>query len=279
MRWPSSLVARLFAAGLFAAAASAQTVSDPSVVGASARQAGPAADAVPTDIPADHPLAPAIAAAEEAIALAESVPTYTATLRRRVLINGQFAESTVRMKYRTSPRSVYLLFVTPNAGREAIWIDGWNDNQMLAHEGSGPLSFLGSVNLDPEGPRAMEGSKNPITRSGLAALGRTIADQWRRETRYGEVDVKLYPEAKLDGRACRVIESTHPVPRREFAFHKTRLFLDAETGVPFAAQQLGWPRAEGQPPPVLEDYRYGDLRLDAGLTPRDFNPENPAYNF
>ena len=230
-------------------------------------------------MPAGHPLAPAIKMAREAVAAAEAVPTYAATLHRKVFLNGQFSVSTVQMKFRTSPKSVYLKFVEPHAGREALWIEGWNNGQMLAHEGSGLLSLAGTISLDPESPQAMEGSKNPITRSGLAALGQAVVDQWVRETAYGEVTAQLFPDATLDGVACRVIEATHPTRRREFAFHKTRLFIAKETGVPFAVQQLGWPQAAGQKPPVLEDYRYRDLRLNAGLTAADFDPQNPAYEF
>ena len=284
---PHHLAAALLLAALVPAAAVAQQaapprgVVDPNVAGASASQLQPrpAADAVPAEIPAGHPLAPAIEMAEKAVAAAEAVPTYTARLYRKVLLNGQFAESTCRMKYRTSPRSVYLYFETGFPGREAIWIEGWNNNQMYAHAGSGPLSLLGSLSLDPEGERAMEGSKNPITRSGLAAMGQTIVDQWRRETAFGEVDAQLFPDATLDGTACRVIETTHPQPRREFTFHKTRLFIAKDTGVPFAVQQLTWPRQPGEKPLVVEDYRYSDLNLNAGLTNADFDPQNPAYNF
>ena len=252
-----------------AATLSAQTVTDPNVRPSSATEQ-PAAE---------HPLAPAVRMAEEAVEAAEKVPTYTATLYRKVLLNGQFAESTVRMKYRTSPKSVYLYFVEPHAGREALWIEGWNGGNMLAHEGSGVASLIGSVSLAPDSPQAMEGSKNPITRSGLAEMGRTVLQQWREEMKYGEVEAKLFPDATLDGVPCKVIETTHPQPRREFKFHKTRLFLTKDTGVPFAVQQLGWPRQAGQRPPILEDYRYRDLKLNAGLTNQDFDPRNPAYAF
>ena len=109
---------------------------------------------------AEHPLAPAVRMAEAAVKAAEAIPTYEATLYRKVWIDRQFIESTVRMKFRTSPKSVYLYFEQPHAGREVLWIDGWNDGKMLAHEGSGALSLIGSVSLDPLSPQAMEGSKS-----------------------------------------------------------------------------------------------------------------------
>ena len=74
------------------------------------------------------------------------------------------------MKARTRPRSVYLKFRQPAAGREAIYVEGRNDGKVLAHDvGLGRL-IAGTLHLDPDGSRAMEDCRHPITEAGIGPL-------------------------------------------------------------------------------------------------------------
>ena len=40
-----------------------------------------------------------------------------------------------------------------------------------------------------------------------------------------------------------------------------------------------WPPTGTDTPVLEEEYNYRDIRLNVGLTDRDFDPDNPTYNF
>ena len=40
-----------------------------------------------------------------------------------------------------------------------------------------------------------------------------------------------------------------------------------------------WPAAEKAAPPVMEEYTYVNVKVNVGLTDKDFDPENPEYKF
>ena len=156
-------------------------------------------------------------------------------------MNGKLVKQSMQMRFRDKPFSVYLNFAGDVAGREILFVQGKNGNQIQAHEGSGLKSLVGTVSLATDGVEAMQENRYPITMIGMRKMLETVLAQWQEETKYGEIDVKFYPEAKLGGRPCQVIESSHPQPRRQFKFHMTRLFIDAQTKLPVRVEQYGFP--------------------------------------
>jgi hypothetical protein len=94
-----------------------------------------------------------------------------------------------------------------------------------------------------------------------------------------ECEVKMLGGAKIEGRTCRVIQVKFPVRRPKLRFHVARIFVDEERPIPLRYEAYSWPREEGQPPLLLEEYTYLDVRLNVGLTDLDFQRNNPAYQF
>lgn len=228
--------------------------------------------------PKEHKLAPAIRIAEKAQKVAEELEDYSANFYKKELVNGREVVHSMSMKIRHKPFSTYLRFHKPNEGREVIYVDGANQGNLLAHE-TGLKSVVGTVSLPPNSQEAMAESKHPITEIGIAKMASHIIEQWNYESKFGECEVKYYPNAKLGERTCKVIESSHPVPRRQFAFHITRLYIDKETELPIRVEQYGFPQQQGQAPPLLEVYTYSNVRTNLGLTDIDFDPNNPNYGF
>jgi len=228
---------------------------------------------------ADHPLHSAIGLGKKCLARMNSIEDYEATFVKRERVNGQLTQQTMQIRLREKPFSVYLRYAGDLAGREILFVRGKNNNQLLAHEGSGLKSLVGTVSLATEGVEAMQDNRYPITMIGMRRMLETILAQWEEETRYGEVDVRFYPDAKLGGRHCQVIESTHPQPRKQFRFHRTRLFIDVETGLPVRVEQYGFPPMPGAKPQIEEEYTYADIQTNVGLDDRDFSTSNPEYNF
>lgn len=244
---------------------------------AGATRATSAAEEAP---PREHPLRPAIRRVQESLEALESVRDYEATLRKRELVGAKLVDHTMTIRFREEPFSVYLKFIDENAGREVMYVKGQNQDRLLAHEAPGSLkSLVGTVALAPDSPEVRSESRHLITDIGLRNMLKFILKRWEEESKYGECEVQYYPQARLGDAECLVIECRHPRPRKQFLFHVSRLFIDKQTNLPVRSENYGWPaRADGQPP-LIEEYTYSHIRTNLDLADRDFDRNNPEYNF
>jgi outer membrane lipoprotein-sorting protein len=227
---------------------------------------------------AEHPLRPAIQYAKACLEKIEALPGYEATFYKKEVVGTSVVSHQMKIKVRHNPFSVYLLFQTPHEGREVIYVEGQNNGKLIAHE-AGFLSIAGSMELNPTDAIAMNENRYPITKAGIANTLKIMIKQWEDETKYGETEVKYYKDAKVGNVTCRVIESRHPEPRRQFNNHMVRLWIDSESGLPVRMQKYGFPKKPGTEPPILEDYTFLDLKTDIRLTDADFDRNNTKYSF
>jgi hypothetical protein len=176
------------------------------------------------------------------------------------------------MKVRHQPFSVYMYFLKPFQGREVLYVDGSNNNELTVLE-SGWKRNLGKMNLDPNGMVAMRGQKHPITEVGIRNLTAKLIAGKTAEMKFMECNVSS--ESKMIGdRSTTMVQIEHPVPRKEFATHITRIFLDNELRVPIHYDCYMWPEP-GQAPPLDASYTYSNLKINNGLAARDFDASNP----
>lgn len=214
--------------------------------------------------------------------IADNVTDYTATLLKQERIGGTLMpEETAYVKIRNSPLSVYMNFLAPDKvkGREAIYVDGANNNQLIGHEGSGWAALLGSKWLEPTGPIAMLGQHYPITELGIANLTKRLIEIGEKDKQYGEFYVFVDDNAKVGDRPCKAIVVMHPTKRPQFLFYVARIFVDKERMVPIHYEAYDWPKKPGDAPKLLERYTYANLKLNPGLKDEDFDPRNPKYKF
>jgi Protein of unknown function (DUF1571) len=250
------------------------------VAAAPAPVAAPAAaPAAPFDLtqqPGEHPMAPAIRVMKEVLAnIDQNVRDYTCTLVKREAVEGVLGDQQqIMLKVRQSPFSAYLYFLKPFQGREVLFVDGVNDNNLVVLE-AGWKRNLGKMNLDPNGMVAMRGQKHPITDVGIRNLMAKLIAAKTAEMQFMECTVTSNPNTRIGDRATTMIQIEHPVPRKEFGTHITRLFLDNELRVPIHYDAYLWPEAPGQAPPLDASYTYANLKLNVGLAARDFDATNP----
>lgn len=226
-----------------------------------------------------HPLIPAIDYARKCLEKVERLSGYEATFFKREVVGRNLVSHKMKIKIRHKPFSVYLLFQNPHEGREVIYVSGQNNGKLVAHEAGLFTSLVGAMELSPTDSLVMSENRYPITEAGIANALQMLIAQWEKETQYGEVDVKYYKDAKLGSLKCRVIESSHPKPRKQFDNHKIRLWIDTKSGYPVRFQKYGFPRTKGAKAPIIEEYTYMDLKTDTQLTNRDFDRNNPKYKF
>jgi hypothetical protein len=233
----------------------------------------------PTEIPSDHPLVPALKYAYSSREALKEVKDYTSLFIKREYKSRQMVTQAIDLKLRHEPFSVYMHFRTPEEGREVLYVDGANGGRLKVHEGSGIKAIAGTMDFNIDAPEVMKENKYPITKLGVANLLDAIIAQWEAETKFGEVSLKYFPKAKIGETQCVVFESTHPERRREFRFHKTRLYFEKDTRYPFRVEQYGFPRNGQGEPPLIEEYTYSNLKANVNLSGHDFSPRNPNYRF
>jgi hypothetical protein len=228
----------------------------------------------------EHPLVPAVKLARDILPHVERIEDYSCTFILRERVDGELQEhSYLEMKVRHQPFSIYAKTLYPKAGEEVIYVEGRNDGRMWAHTTGSRDRAVGAVLLDPLGSRAMQDRRYPITQAGLLNLGRRIVEVGQHDLEFGECEVNWFEEAKINDRPSTCIEVVHPTRRREFLYHKVRIYVDHEFRVPVRFESYGWPREEGEEPPLNEEYSYLDLKFNNGFTDKDFSPRNPAYKF
>jgi hypothetical protein len=210
----------------------------------------------------------------------QSVRDYTCTFQKRERIDGKMIPLHIlAMKVRTHPESVYVRFLEPAAGREAIYIAGRNAGMVLAHDVGWKKLIAGTLRLEPTGARAMEDCRHPITDAGIGPLMKTLKTRWSREPEVTESAVTIRSDESVGRRPCRLIETVHPVRQRDLMFYKVRVFIDLELGLPIRFEAYDWPASAALDPEILEEYTYSNLKLNVGLTDRDFDITNPDYAF
>jgi hypothetical protein len=226
----------------------------------------------------------AITQARKAIAECQEryrhVDDYTCTFVKRERIDGRLTSPhMMTMKARTSPNSLYFKFQQPNRGREAIYIHGRNNGRIVAHDVGLGKFFAGTMHLDPKGSMAMEENRHPVTEAGIGCLIDTVARRWATELSPGESVVTLHHDVRVSDRPCTMIESVHPRRGPELLFHKVKLYVDNEHGLPIRFEAFDWPRSPGAAPELVEEYSYLELKTNVGLRDHDFDPSNRQYSF
>lgn len=219
-----------------------------------------------------------ISFAEKSRASVQEVKDYTAVFTKTEMVKGRVIKQVMDMKFRTKPFSVYLKYRSGDeSGRQAIFVEGRNDNRLAVKEVG--LKGVVPLQLRLDSPMVMDENRYPVTHVGIANLLKTAISTWEHENRIDgiEPDVKFFPNAKLGDVACQVVQVTEQKPHKELRYHIGRVYFDKETRLPVRAECYGWPRRAGDKPPLVEDYIYTNLKLNVGLTDADFDPARYGF--
>lgn len=242
---------------------------------------------------------------------------YTGVFVREERMDGKLGKQTNRFKF-AKPFKVYLAFIAPHKGREVLFVRGWNDNEIRVHKGSFPdltvnLDPHGSMAMNENHHSVLDfglAYTAQICKRNLDQLRKRNEGEIRVEdggTLFGQAiwkvtsvfpkggyhtlvreDETLWDVARRTGQDMYWIlysnrkqgwdEADDPdegdkvfVPRYYGA--RAELMLDKQTGLP--VQMIVWDHSGN----VYERYTYRELKINTGLTSRDFDPDNPKYNF
>jgi len=240
----------------------------------------PSLSAAAPDSAVDASIARAIQTIADCQVRYQTVNDYVCTFYKRERVDGNLTPLHIMsMKVRTKPQSIYFKFQRPARGREAIYIVGKNDGKILAHDVGLNKFLAGTLAFEPTSARAMDENRHPITEAGIGPLIDTLARRWSVELNPKDSRLSFQEDMRVGSRPCLLIESIHPHRNPQFLFHKVRVFIDKDLGLPIRFEAYDWPRLPHAEPELAEEYTYGDVKLNVGLQEIDFDAANKEYAF
>lgn len=261
------------------------------LLAAAASGASPIAAGDSTSV-SDHPLQKPLQIARELREhIRENIRDYSCVLVKRERVDGklrnhEYIFAKVRHEQQVDnssvPLGVYLSFLGPSSvkGREVLYVQGENDNQLIARNGGKRFAYV-VTSLDPTSTTAMHGNRYPITEIGFLRLADRLIElaehNIEADGELRDCHVQFYEGSRVDDRPCRCIEVKYPQPREGLQFHLARVFIDEELRIPVRYEAYEWPTAESEEPPLLEEYTYTRIRLNHGFSRVDFDRTNVAY--
>ena len=241
---------------------------------------------------AQHPLDRALDMAQDALTHCRAnVNDYTAILVKRERVGdtlGDYEYMYAKVRNRktsggqiTQPLSVYLGFLKPSTvkGREVLFVENQNDGYLIAHEGGFKGKFLPTVTIPVDGMLAMRGQRYPMTEIGIENLIVKLIERGQQAKQCPDVACEFRKNARIKDRTCTVLHVTQPTRTPGAEFHQAQIFIDDELNLPIRYVAYDWPKHEGAPLEVIEEYTYLDLNVNVGLSNADFDQYNSAYNF
>ncbi|MBS0263657.1 MAG: DUF1571 domain-containing protein [Planctomycetes bacterium] len=205
---------------------------------------------------------------------------YTARFVKFERIGNNLVHQEMDMKFRAKPFSVYFLYQSQKEqGRQAIFVEGRNNNNLLVKEAKGLAGAVGVVPLRLDDHRVKKENLYPVTQVGIANMLEETIKEWEHDLKVpgDQVEVLFYPNAKVEGQPCQAIEVTHLKRMKEIRFWRNRIYFDRETRIPIRGERYGWARSAGEKAPLMEDYKYLNLRTNVNLTDADFTTRKYGF--
>lgn len=228
-----------------------------------------------------------IAQLERGITFLKGIPSYSAQFTRQELVDGTLLdEQEMTLKVQHEPFSVYLKWHTGERGREAIYVAGQNDGEMLVHAG-GWKARLGTLSIDPDGTLAMQENRHPITNAGILELAKMIVNYHQRDLQtHNYTRCEQLADAEFDGRACDVYLIEYKDQSASETYRKSLTFIDKERSVPLYIKNFGWPGANTQADgeeldeaTLIEFYSFAEIDFGGRMVAADFDTANEEYGF
>ena len=269
---------------------------------------------LPTRAQAQAPTVDALFA--QSLQAIKPVESYQGQFVMRELIGDDLKHSKVNFKF-MKPFKVYMKYITPSEGQEVLYVRGENDGELKAHKGSFPditvnlnprgraamkgshqpiqtfglkkqIEIMGQIYRKAKA----RGEANYTVTDGGVYLGESV---WKVEAKLpstGEVievredeDGNLWKFAKRVGQTMYVIlhyndiRSPGSIDEGDEIFvphhygSRLRYLIGKKSLMPL--QETSWDH-KGR---VYESYDYPEIKLNAGLTAKDFDPDNEQYDF
>jgi hypothetical protein len=173
------------------------------------------------------------------------------------------------------PMSVYMKWLNePHKGQEVLYVPGRYGEKGFARAGGWKGKLMPVIRIDVDGYWVMRDNLRTLDKVGIGPFLDIFMENFRRADKADEGALIDRGEGKVGGRPVRVIESVLP-PEESKGYYCYRCVIhyDKENGLPLEIEIYDWDNK------LREEYQYTDLELNVGLKEKDFDRENPEYNF
>ena len=235
-----------------------------------------------------HPLERVLTfAREEQAYLQRTVRDFTCRVTKRERIDGElqdyrYIDRWVREERPAGgqgarPPSVLLDFLGPSdvQGRRVLFVAGRNDDRLLVRKGGRRFGYV-VTDVDPASPIVKRESLMPITEIGFSqVLERTIRalqQDVAADPRGDNTIVEHITTATINGRPCQMLRITHPRRRDGLQFFSASMSIDSALHVPVRFDVYDWPDTPDHDPPLVSEFTYTNVTLNAGLDDATFAP-------
>lgn len=208
-----------------------------------------------------------------------SVRDYTVTLTKQERIGGKLRpEQQIEVKFKDEPFSVLMHWVkNPDKARRVIYVqgkrvDGQGRELALAEpEGSIARLLVPSIALPINGSEAQATSRRTIDQFGFENALELIVKYCRLAATENGFALRYIGEGTVGGRETYVLERILPYTGDSNTYPDRRLVvhLDKQWLIPLSTQCY----ADDAKAELLASYVFTDVRLNVGLTDKDFTPE------
>jgi len=202
------------------------------------------------------------------------IDDYQCIFKKQERVDGQLLlQETILLKFK-KPFSIYMKWIKePHQGQEILYIRGWNNGKLRAHPGSFPDI---TVNLNPTGALAMRDNRHPVTEAGIGQTIQMVSNDYHYAMNHPQDSVKYYNRGTkmVEGRETQCFEAIMPIKEHlPYYAHRAVICIDDSLNLP--SRVIIYDNTNT----LVEDYFYTKYKLNIGLTKKDFQPDNPNYNF
>lgn len=202
------------------------------------------------------------------------ISDYTCIVFKQERLDGKLQDiEKMLMKYRDKPLGIYAKWIDgPWKGREALYSENLVGTGKVRVRESGILGVI-PVTLPVDAELAKRGSNHMLTELGLKYLIGMIEFDYRKAASRGDVTRINHGIVDYDGRKVYKMESVLPRDKSK-GYYCYRLvhYIDFIRSLEIRAEMYTW---DDQ---LYETYYYTQIKLNQGLTDKDFDPENPDYD-
>jgi Protein of unknown function (DUF1571) len=213
--------------------------------------------------------------------------SYTTRFTKQERIGGDLSDDQIiDLKIRHEPYfSVYMKWRNGDTGRQLLYSDEYDDQQMVVKLGGFKGRLLPAIKLDPLGDRAMSESRYPVTEAGILGMLRQIQTHRRDDLSRGHgVECRRLPNQQFDERDCYCFEYTYESPERSPVYRRSVILIDTRYHIPLVARNYTWAvDADGltarelDERTLVESYSFSALNFGKELVAVDFSRKNPRY--
>lgn len=237
--------------------------------------------------PSQQALQRALELLEDGVRFMCEKTTYTATFHKQERLDGDLSEvQMIDMKVRQGDRfAVYMKWRNGDRGRQLLYSTEYDDGDMVVKLGGFKGRLLPGIRLNPNGSRALEESRHPVTQAGLLGMTKKAVKHRHRDLTLGDgVRCTQLPNQQFDERDCICFHFEYQSPAVHDIYRRCLLLIDGRDHIPVMARNYTWAAdsdgltsEELDERTLIENYSFTNIDFAKTLTAMDFSRENRRY--